>query len=55
MMNIERKIEILEHKISDINEKIFVYEKFNISNKKSESLIILKNMYLEELNKLNSF
>jgi hypothetical protein len=48
-MSKERDIQILEHKIADLEVKIANFEKFNISDKKTENLRILKLKYEDEL------
>jgi hypothetical protein len=51
-MNKERDIQILEHKIADLEVKIANFEKFGISDKKKQSLMILKLKYEDELAEL---
>lgn len=48
----DRKIEILEHKIIDLGNKINSYNTFGISNKKIERLEILKFKYEQQLEEL---
>jgi hypothetical protein len=51
-MGKEKDIQILEHKISDIETRIANFEKYNIVDKKIESLKILKLKYEDELAEL---
>jgi hypothetical protein len=51
-MSKERDIQILEHKIADLEKKIENFEKYNISDKKTENLRILKLKYEDELAEL---
>jgi len=51
-MNKERDIEILEHKIADLDVKIANFEKNNISDKKFESLKMQKLQYEDKLSEL---
>jgi hypothetical protein len=48
-MSKERDIQILEHKIAEIEQKITNFEKFNISEKKIEALEIMKLRYEDQL------
>ena len=48
-MSKERDMEILEHKIAELDVKIANFIKYNISNKKRENLEILKLKYKDEL------
>jgi len=48
-MSKERDIEILEHKIADLETKIANFKKYNISDKKIENLEILKLKYEDQL------
>jgi hypothetical protein len=48
-MSKERDIEILEHKIAEIDVKIANFEKYNISQKKIEALEIKKLQYEDQL------
>ena len=48
-MSKEREIEILEHKIAELENKITNFEKFGISEKKTENLRILKLKYEDQL------
>ena len=51
-MSKERDIQILEHKIADLEMKIANFEKFGISDKKKQNLIMLKLRYEDELAEL---
>jgi len=51
-MSKERDIEILEHKIAELEEKILKFQTFGISNKKIEKLEILKLMYEDQLEEI---
>ena len=51
-MSKERDIQILKHKIADLEEKIANFRKFNISDKKIENLEIMKLKYEDELAEL---
>ena len=53
-MSKERDIEILEHKIADLETKIANFEKYNISDKKTENLRILKLKYEDELTEIEN-
>lgn len=48
-MSKERDIQILEHKIAELEVKIENFEKYNISDKKKEGLEIKKLMYEDQL------
>lgn len=48
-MSKERDIEILEHKIAELEKKIIVYNDNNISEKKIVKLEILKLKYEDQL------
>jgi hypothetical protein len=48
-MSKERDIQILEHKIADLDEKIIKYNEFGISNKKIERLELMKLKYEDQL------
>jgi hypothetical protein len=48
-MSKDREIEILQHKIADLDIKIVNVKKHNISNKKIENLEILKLKYEDRL------
>jgi len=52
-MNKERDIEILEHKIAELDKKIILYEKRGISEKKIEKLEILKLKYEAQLEEIS--
>ena len=51
-MSKEKDIENLQHKIADIETRIANHEKYNIADKKIESLKILKLKYEDELAEL---
>lgn len=51
-MSKERNIEILKHKINEINEKIEVFKKNGISEKKIKDLTIMKLKYEDDLAEL---
>jgi len=48
-MSKERDVQILEHKIAELEIKIANFEKYNISDKKKENLEILKLKYEDQL------
>jgi hypothetical protein len=48
----DRDIEILEHKIAELETKIANFEKYGISDKKTENLRILKLKYETQLEEL---
>jgi len=48
-MSKERDIEILEHRIAELELKIANFEKYKISDKKKENLEILKLKYEDQL------
>jgi hypothetical protein len=48
-MSKERDIQILEHKIAELEIKIANFEKFGISDKKVQNLEILKLKYEDQL------
>jgi len=48
-MSKERDIQILEHKISDLEVKIANFEKYGISDKKKEALELKKLKYEDQL------
>jgi uncharacterized protein YigA (DUF484 family) len=48
-MSKERNIQILEHKIAELEEKIQKFHEYGISNKKIERLEILKLKYEDQL------
>lgn len=45
----ERNIEILEYRITKITEKINLYTLYNISQKKIDALILMKEKYEAQL------
>jgi hypothetical protein len=51
-MSKERDIQILEHKIAVLEEKIANYVKYGISDKKTENLRILKLKYETQLEEI---
>jgi hypothetical protein len=51
-MSKERDIEILEHKIAELEIKIANFEKYNIDEKKKQNLEILKLKYEDQLAEL---
>ena len=51
-MNKERDIEVLKHKIAELEEKIENFNKYNISDKKINNLEILKLKYEDQLAEL---
>jgi hypothetical protein len=51
-MSKERDIQILEHKIADLENKIIKFGERGISEKKTEKLRILKLKYEDELEEL---
>jgi hypothetical protein len=48
-MSKERDIQILEHKIAELEQKILKFQEFGISAKKTEKLEILKLKYEDQL------
>ena len=48
----ERTIQILEHKISNIDNKLIAFDTFGISEKKKQRLEILKLVYEQQLEEL---
>lgn len=48
----DRNIEILEHKIVELETKIANFEKFGINEKKTENLRILKLKYETQLEEI---
>jgi hypothetical protein len=48
----DRSIEILEHKIAELEQKIANFEKYNIDDKKTENLRILKLKYETQLEEI---
>lgn len=53
-MSKERDVEILEHKIAVLDEKIANFEKYGISEKKTENLRILKLKYETQLEEIEA-
>ena len=53
-MSKERDIEILEHKIAELDTKIANFQKYDISDKKTENLRILKLTYETELEEIQA-
>lgn len=53
-MSKERDIEILEHKIAELETKIANFQKYGISDKKTENLRILKLKYETELEEVQA-
>jgi hypothetical protein len=51
-MGKDRNVQILEHKIAELEEKISNYKKFKISDKKTENLRILKLKYETQLEEI---
>jgi hypothetical protein len=51
-MSKERNIEILQHKIDELEIKIHNFNQFNISPKKTNKLVILKQKYEDQLDGL---
>jgi len=51
-MSKDRDVQVLEHKIADLEIKIANFEKFNISDKKTENLRILKLKYETQLEEI---
>jgi len=51
-MSKERDIQILEHKIAEIETKITNFKKYNISQKKIDNLMIKKLKYETQLEEL---
>ena len=52
-MSVERDIRILEHNIAEIDRKLLVFNKQEISEKKKEKLIALKAKYQAQLDEIN--
>ena len=50
----DRDIEILEHKIAELETKIANFTKYGISDKKTENLRILKLKYETELQEIQA-
>ena len=53
-MNKDRDIQILEHNIAELEAKIANFEKYGISDKKTENLRILKLKYETELEEIQA-
>ena len=53
-MSKQRDIEILEHKIAELDTKIANFEKYGISEKKTENLRILKLKYETQLQEVQA-
>lgn len=51
-MSKDRDVEILVYKIKEIENKIINFEKFGISRKKIEHLLILKLKYEDQLSEI---
>jgi hypothetical protein len=51
-MGKDRNVQILEHKIAELEQKILNFEKFNISDKKTDNLRILKLKYETQLEEI---
>jgi len=51
-MSKDRSIQILQHNIDELEVKIYNYNLFNISPKKTERLTILKQKYEDQLEEL---
>lgn len=51
-MSKERDIAVLEHKIADLEEKIINFEKYDISEKKTEDLRMKKLKYETQLEEI---
>jgi len=51
-MSRDRNIQILQYKIDELEVKIYNYNQFNISPKKTEKLTILKQKYEDQLEEL---
>lgn len=52
MMNKEREIEILQYKISEIEEKISILQKNNVSDKKIFNLELKRLQYEDKLSEI---
>ncbi len=48
----DRNVQILEHKIAELDKKIANFEKFHIDKKKTENLRILKLKYETDLEEI---
>ncbi len=51
-MSKERNIQILEHKIAELEKKIDSFEKRKVSNKKNNKLKIMKLKYEDQLEEI---
>ena len=51
-MSKEKDIQILEHKIADLEEKIILYEERGISQKKIDNLLMMKLKYETQLEEI---
>ena len=51
-MSKERDIQILEHKISELEQKLLKFQEYGISEKKIEKLEILKLKYEDQLTEI---
>jgi hypothetical protein len=51
-MSKERDVQILEHKIAELETKIANFEKFKISDKKTENLRMMKLKYETQLEEI---
>jgi len=51
-MSNENDVRILEHKISELEKKIVVFEQQNISQKKIDKLLMLKLKYETQLEEI---
>ena len=51
-MSKEKNIQILEHKIAELDEKILLYEERNISEKKIDRLKMFKLKYETQLEEI---
>ena len=51
-MSKERNVQVLEHKIAELEEKILNFEKYNIDAKKKQNLELLRLKYEDQLAEL---
>jgi len=51
-MSKDRSIQILQHKIDELEVKIYNFNQFNISPRKTDRLVILKQKYEDQLEEL---
>lgn len=51
-MSKERDIQILKHKIAELDKKIVIFVKYDIDDKKKQNLEILKLKYEDQLAEL---